>query len=131
MAGMASARLKAIREKRRRGIRPYCRKRTLTSRAIAKLRQDVSPGAEQLNPDFSTPTPFVVEQKRVCGAPKGNQNRLVHGKYSHRCVEFRARVRAHIHEARALVAATRRLMRGETQNVAPIGDIRDGSGDPK
>ena len=35
------------------------------------------------------------------GAPHGNQNRLVHGRYMREMREFRARVRAHIREARA------------------------------
>ncbi len=38
------------------------------------------------------------------GAPRGNQNRLVHGRYTRQMVEFRARVRAHIRECRALIA---------------------------
>jgi Ni,Fe-hydrogenase III large subunit len=44
------------------------------------------------------------------GAPKGNQNRLVHGKYTREMVEFRRRVREHLREVRTKIAETRTLL---------------------
>jgi hypothetical protein len=128
---MATARQKAIAEKRRRGIRPYCRKRTLTPRTIRKAEQAFGTTMAELNPDFSRPLPAAIEQPRGRGAPKGNRNRLIHGKYARHVLAFRARVRAHINEARTLIAATRKLLRRDPDGIAWFGDIREVPGDAK
>ena len=107
------------------------RKRTLTPGTIRKPSQALGAGPAELNPDFSHPSPEAMQQAHKRGAPSGNRNRLVHGKYSRLCVDFRARVRAHIHEARALVAATRKMMRGDPEGIAWFGDIREVPGDDK
>ena len=121
---MATARQNAIAEKRRRGIRPYCRKRMLTPRAIHKAQQTLGAGPAELNPDFSTTLPAPI-QKPKRGAPQGNTNRLIHGKYARHVLAFRARMRAHIREARTLIAATRKMLRGDPDGIAWFGDIRE------
>ena len=95
------------------------------------MKQSVGSSPGGLNPNFSYPSPEAVQQTRKRGAPSGNKNRLIHGKYTRAMHDFGARVRAHIREAHALVAATRRLTRGETENISPIGDIREVPGDAK
>src|ERR1700743_2316952 len=107
---MTTARQKAIREKRRQGIRPYCRKRMLTPRAITKAHQAVDAGPAELNENFLHPLPRAIQQTRRRGAPRGNTNRLVSGKYTGDVLAFRARIRAHIREARVLVEEARRLI---------------------
>lgn len=95
------------------------------------MKQSVGSSPGELNPNFSYPSPRAIEQTRKRGAPSGNKNRLIHGKYTRAAHDFRTRVRAHIQEARSLVAVARRLIRGETENISPIGDIREVPGDAK
>jgi hypothetical protein len=49
IAVMANARQKAIQEKRRQGIRPYCRNRTLAPRPIAQSAQGFGLQSVELN----------------------------------------------------------------------------------
>lgn len=130
MAGMANARRKAIAEKRRRGVRPYCRKRTLTPRTIQQVAQVLGAGPTELNPDFSATLPAPI-QKAKRGAPVGNTNRLVHEKCARTSVDLRARVRAHLCETRVLITATCKLLRGDPQSIAWFEDIREVPGDAK
>lgn len=125
MRQMAGARQTAIAEKRRQGIRPYCRKRVLTPRAIQKAEQALGTDSAELNPDFSHPLPLAIELPRKRGAPKGNTNRLLHGKYARASVDLRARVRAHLSKTRVLIAATRKLLRGDPEAIAWFGDISE------
>jgi hypothetical protein len=128
---MATARQRAIQGKRRQGIRPYCRKRRLTPRTIQKAEQALGPDAAELNPDFSHPLSSAIPQSRKRGAPAGNENRLIHGKYARETAAFRACVRAHIREARALIAASCKMLRGDPEGIAWFGDIREVPGDAK
>jgi hypothetical protein len=95
----------------------------LTPRAIPKAEQAVDTGPAELNENFLHPLPLAIEQRRKPGAPKGNRNRFVHGKYSGEVFAFRADVRAHIRQARMLLTATRKLMRGDPESAAGLGDI--------
>ena len=126
---MTTARQKAIARKRRLGVRPRCRKRTLTPRAIQKAEQTLGTGPGELNPDFSDPLPSNVQNKPRRGAPIGNSNRLRNGKYTRRALDFRARVRAHLQQARALVAATRKMLRGDPSDIIRLGDMSGVPGD--
>ncbi len=47
--------------------------------------------------------------RRRPGASKGNRNALKHGRRTREMDEFRARVRAHLRETRALLKAVRML----------------------
>jgi hypothetical protein len=110
---MASARQKAITRKRRRGIRPYCRKVALTPGPILKPAQWLGRNGSQLNPKIlqgQPPQPKNPGRKR--GAPPGNRNRLVHGRYTRAAFAFRTEVRAELRRCYTLVARAKALLRG-------------------
>src|ERR1700749_4019506 len=107
---MASARQRAIAEKRRRGVRPYCRKRTLTPKAIVQSDQSLGPNLAELiskNEKYS-PT-SVSQQSNKRGAPFGNRNALRNGKYTSEHRALYGAIRAHIREGQRLVAWVRLL----------------------
>ena len=56
------------------------------------------PGAARLNPGFPE------RKNRKGGAPLGNRNRFVHGRYSGETLALNAAVRAHIQAGKALIA---------------------------
>jgi len=110
MGGMSCARQKAIAEKRRRGIQPYCRKRTLTPRAIVQSDQTFARDLAELNSKNGIPRPTLKEQlSNRCGAPLGNRNAWRHGKFGRKMVALRKAIRAHIREGQALIAYTKLL----------------------
>ncbi|MBV8976760.1 MAG: hypothetical protein JOZ13_05210 [Alphaproteobacteria bacterium] len=121
---MATARKKAIEEKRKRGIRPRCHKVTLTpprsasparkqvrsSKANVQADQAFGDTPRELNPVFGDPgVAPPMQHKRKRGAPLGNRNRLVHGDYGRERKKFYADVRAHIRDGKALVALVEEL----------------------
>jgi hypothetical protein len=77
--------------------RPGPRKRA-ASTAIPKLSQAVDP---QIGGELNRGLTVSPPARR--GAPRGNQNRLVHGKYSAKRRAFMAVVRAHIRSSNWLV----------------------------
>jgi len=113
---MADARKKARARKRRRGIRPHCRKVTLTPRAIAEVCQGLAAGSPELNSKFSHPPPAPGLPPGKRGAPPGNKNRVVHGKFTGEMFAFRAEIRAHLRGSRRLVEGARRVLRGQPQS---------------
>jgi len=62
--------------------------------------------------NFSDPSPSTpaAKQKRRPGAPKGNKNALKHGARTREMDEFRAEVRRHLRESRALMKQVKALM---------------------
>ena len=81
--------------------RPGPRSRA-ASEAIAKLHQVVDP---QITPGLNRELSVSPPTRR--GAPKGNQNRLVHGKFTAKRRAFMAQVRAHVRESNWLVRQVR------------------------
>jgi len=97
-------------------------------RAFPEADQTVDAGRAELNENFLYPLPLAIQQKPR-GAPKGNRNRFVHGKYTGEVFAFRADVRAHIRKARLLLTAARKLLRGDPDGGARVGDISGVPGD--
>ena len=60
------------------------------------------------------------------GAPRGNQNRLVHGRYTREMREFRARVRVHLRDMRALTVELKAI--GRRRCVSSARPVRGGGG---
>src|SRR5437762_10598029 len=105
---MANARQRMVAVKRRRGVRPSCRKRTLTPGAIRTAQQRLTPTLAGLNSKIfegCLPESGKIQPKR--GAPFGNRNALKHGRYTREMFAFRAEVRMRLRETRAVIASAR------------------------
>lgn len=61
---------------------------------------------------------MTMPMRNKGGAPRGNQNRLVHGKYTREAIALRRRVRAHMSEVRALIADAKLLSRPDSKAPA-------------
>jgi hypothetical protein len=120
---MTTTRQKEIMKKRRMGIGPKCRKRTLMPpsdtlaagnclsmpKAICEVDQPVAgrSGYSNLqNSESGGPQPI-----RKRGGQKGNRNRLKHGRYTKERRSLMAAVRAHIQAGRECVAWARSSLR--------------------
>jgi hypothetical protein len=112
---MADARKKTRAKKRRRGIPPYCRKVTLTPREITEVCQGLDAGLPELNSKFSHPPPAPELPPGKRGAPPGNKNRLVHGKFTGEMFAFRAEIRTYLRASRRLVEGARRILQVQPQ----------------
>jgi hypothetical protein len=134
IAWMANARRKAIQEKRRQGIRPYCRKRTLAPRPIAQSAQGFGLHSAELNSknekNFSAHTEQLSKRH---GAPPGNRNALRNGKHTREHRALYAAIRAHIREGQALIAWCRLLpvpkrVRRIVEHVLVAGETMSSAG---
>src|SRR5579862_1219136 len=105
--------------------RPFrARKRVLSARANAERSQSLELGPTQVefsfHENFSSRAPV---QKSKGGAPRGNTNRLTHGKYTRERRALYARIRAHIREGREIVALAK-LMAAEQAAARSIALLR-------
>src|SRR5256885_14031440 len=76
--------------------------------------------------------PKYLAHKR--GAPAGNRNRLIHGRYASAMDAFRAEVRAEIRRNKMLIAAMRALLRArQASNLrsCPVEQLRPQRADQK
>src|SRR5579862_5172388 len=83
---------------RKRPFRP--RKRVLSARANGKPDQSLKTGSAEVEPRLHE----NFSRKPKGGAPRGNTNRLIHGKYTRERRALFAAIRAHIKEGRELIA---------------------------
>lgn len=79
----------------------------------------VDPEKHNCSEKFSPPSPAEPEKRRP-GAPRGNRNALKHGRRTREMDEFRAEVRAHLRQTRALIAWARQLCRLRAQHEAAL-----------
>src|SRR5580698_7668885 len=105
--------------------RPFrARKRVLSARANSKRDQPLETGPAQV--EFSFHKNFslrVPVRKSKGGAPRGNTNRLTHGKYTREKRSLYARIRAHIRAGREIVARAK-LMAAEQTAARSIALLR-------
>jgi len=107
-----NSRQRANAEKRRQGIRPYCRKRTLTSKPVRQVCQRLTTELAELNSKiFERMSGHVGEVGLKAGAPPGNRNALKKGTYTREMFAFRAEVRACVRESHEAVAQARGVLR--------------------
>ncbi|MBL6938033.1 MAG: hypothetical protein ISS15_15895 [Alphaproteobacteria bacterium] len=85
---------------RRRGPRSR-----VASKAITQSRQAVDP---QIAPELNRELRVSPSTRR--GAPKGNKNRLVHGRFTAKRLAFYAEVRAHVRHGNWLVRQVRETL---------------------
>ncbi len=121
---MMTARQRMIARKRRLGIRPACRKRTLTPKATCKPDQVVTGIAPHSNPNFFSPLPPPVRHR---GGQPDNTNRLVHGRYTKHMDAFQADVRTYLRAVRADLAWVRSRMGETRESLANHDDARAGA----
>src|SRR3984885_3751893 len=89
---------------RKRPFRP--RRRVLSARTNSKPAQPVAMGSGEVEPGLHEKNSRTSKG----GAPRGNQNRFVHGRYTRERRALYAAIRAHINEGRELIALCRRVL---------------------
>jgi hypothetical protein len=101
--------------------RPFrARKRVLSARANSKSAQTVAEVSGEVEPGLHEKNSRASKG----GAPRGNKNRFIHGRYARERRELYAAIRAHIAEGRRLIALgkmalAQRAMDGVFENIQP------------
>src|ERR1700739_984314 len=107
---------------RKRPFRP--RKRVLSARTIRKSDQSFERGSGEVEPRLHE----NFSRRSKGGAPRGNTNRLIHGKYTRERRALYAAIRAHIREGRELIAwaelVSAKLAFGESLHGVAAPEIR-------
>src|ERR1700679_3815165 len=97
---------------RERPFRP--RKRVLSARTNAKPLQPFAMGPGEVEPGLHEKNSRTSKG----GAPRGNQNRFVHGRYTRERRALYAAIRAHIREGRELIALGRLILAERAMGAA-------------
>ena len=97
---------------RKRPFRP--RKRVLSARTNSKPVQPVAMGPGEVEPGLHEKKSRMSKG----GAPRGNQNRFVHGRYTRERRALYAAIRAHIREGRELIAWARLVLAERAMGAA-------------